>query len=166
VFGFRAPGANTDGGVQDGPYWDALAAFAADDTYYRVPDTANLVCSPIIAEAANAKTQEQAAKKLDTPEEPATWYFTLTETTVTASPDEKSATIGRVGKVALPVFSAHPPQEGDAPSKPTHLQVLLPSGKTGWIPFAAARPMVSNRLCYSKAAGGEWKIVVYDQNEE
>jgi hypothetical protein len=29
VFGFRQQGKDTDGGVENGPYWDALAAFAA-----------------------------------------------------------------------------------------------------------------------------------------
>ena len=48
---------------------------------------------------------------------------------------------------------------------PTHLQVLLPSGKTGWIPASVVRPMDSDRLCYAKTADGAWKIAAFDQSE-
>jgi len=46
VFGFRKDGAEKDGGVDDGPFWDSLAAFAADGTYYRASEGGNLVCGP------------------------------------------------------------------------------------------------------------------------
>lgn len=163
VFGFRAAGATTDGGVDDGPFWDGLAAFAADGTFYQDPDIANLVCSPIFAEASDEDTFDQADKKVESPDDATTWYFTLAETVVTSSPDARASTITKVGTVALPLLSIHPAQEGKAPPPPTHLEVLLPSGKSGWIPYAAARPMVSNRLCYAKTAAGKWVIVLLDE---
>ena len=163
VFGFRAVGKDADGGVDGGPFWDGLAAFAADGTFYKAPDAGNLVCGPISAEVSNEKNLEAARKKIDTDEEPAAWYFTLGDTTVTATPDDKAAAVAKVGKVALPVLGVHPPQDG---AKPTHIEVLLPSGKSGWIAAAAARPLVSNRLCYAKTASGDWKIVALDQNED
>ena len=49
VFGFRAFGKDEDGGVDNGPYWEALAAFAGDSTYYAATDAGNLVCGPIAA---------------------------------------------------------------------------------------------------------------------
>ncbi len=61
------------------------------------------------------------------------------------------------------MLGVHPDQKD---AKPTHLEVLLPSGKSGWIPAAAARPLVSSRLCYSKTRAGEWKITLFDQNED
>ena len=47
----------------------------------------------------------------------------------------------------------------------THLQVLLPSGKTGWIPATAGLPLVTDRLCYAVTADGDWKIAAFDQAE-
>jgi hypothetical protein len=44
--------------------------------------------------------------------------------------------------------------------------VLMPNGKSGWIPISAARALTTERLCYARTAKGEWKIVAYDQPEE
>jgi hypothetical protein len=43
---------------------------------------------------------------------------------------------------------------------------LLPSGKSGWIPVAAARPLITNRLCYAKTPNGDWKIASIDQADQ
>ena len=163
VFGFRAPGSTIDGGVDKGPFWNDLDSFAADGTFYKDANVNNLICSPSLAEANDEDTFEEAGKKVETPDDPTIWYFILAETVVTASPDQRAATVGKVGKVALPLLSMHPAQEGNAPPPPTHLEVLLPSGKNGWIPISAARPMVSNRLCYAKTSTGKWTIVLFDE---
>ena len=162
VFGFRAPGSTTDGGVDKGPFWDDLASFAADGTFYKNPNIKNLVCSPMLAEASDEDTFKDAQKKVETPDNPTIWYFTLAETVVTDSPDQKGGTLGKVGKVAMPLLSMYPAQEGNAPPPPTHLEVLLPSGKNGWIPISATRPMVSNTICYAKTSSGKWSIVLFD----
>lgn len=163
VFGFRAPGAATDGGVENGPFWDDLGFFASDATFYKDANFANLICGPMLAEASDEDTFEEAGDKVDTPDDPTVWYFTLAETTVKASPDPKAATVGKVGTVALPLISMHPAQEGDAPPPPTQIEVLLPSGRTGWVPISAARPMVSNRLCYAKTSEGKWTVVMFSE---
>jgi hypothetical protein len=163
VFGFRAPGATTDGGVDNGPFWDDLRYFAADGTFYKDANVSNLICSPMLADVSDEDTFDEAGNKVDTADDSTVWYITLAETTVTASPDPKAAVIGKVGTIALPLLSMHPAQEGNAPPPPTHLEVLLPSGKSGWIPVSAARPMVSNRLCYAKTSAGKWAIVLFDE---
>jgi hypothetical protein len=86
------------------------------------------------------------------------WYFTKAETTATAGPGTGAA-VGKVGTVALPILRTHPP---DA-QKPTHLEVLLPSGKSGWIPASAARSFVTESLCYAQTSKGDWKIAAFDQ---
>lgn len=164
VFGFRAAGSDTDGGVEDGPYWDALAAFASDPTYYRATDSGNLVCGPIAADIADQAMFEQADRKISTEDEPAEWYFTLTSTDVAKSPTETGPPIAKIGAIAVPILSSYPePQEGQPPPQPTHLEILLPSGQSGWIPAAAARPLSTARLCYAKTPSGDWKIAALDQ---
>jgi hypothetical protein len=164
VFGFRALGNDVDGGVKDGPYWDALEALAGDATYYAATEAGNLICGPISADVVDEKIFEQARQKIESGDEGADWYFTLAETNIMKAPDDTGAPIGKVSTVALPMLSLYPPvREGQPALRPTHLEVLLPSGKTGWIPAAAVRPLVTNRLCYAKTPGGDWKIASVDQ---
>jgi hypothetical protein len=47
AFGFRALGEGVDGGVDDGPYWDVLTAFAEEPSFYIANDAGTLVCGPI-----------------------------------------------------------------------------------------------------------------------
>jgi hypothetical protein len=166
VFGFRPEGADADGPVENGPFWDALAAFADDGTYYQDQEAGNLVCGPTTANAVDEDVMEQARKKLEVGEETVDWYFTLAPTPVAKAPNDSGAPVAKVGVVVLPALSVYPKVEEGKPAVPaTHLEVLLPNGKTGWVPANAVRPWDSERLCYSKTAKGEWKISAYDQLE-
>jgi hypothetical protein len=50
AFGFRALGEDVDGGVDGGPYWDMLIAFAEEPSFYSANDTGGtLVCGPMAA---------------------------------------------------------------------------------------------------------------------
>ncbi len=51
------------------------------------------------------------------------------------------------------------------PRPSTHFEVLLPSGRSGWILVSAVRPLVTDRLCYAKNPNGDWRIAIYDQAE-
>jgi len=167
VFGFRALGKDVDGGVDDGPYWDALAAFAGDPTYYPATDAGNLVCGPMGANIVDEDVFEQARNKIETGEAAADWYFTLAGTDVAKAPGDTGAPVARVGTVALPVLSFYPStKEGQPAPVATHVEVLLPSGKTGWIAAAAMRPLLTDRLCYARTASGDWKIAAIDQAEQ
>ena len=73
---------------------------------------------------------------------------------------------GRRWLVALPLIGFYPPEkEGAPPPPPTHFEVLLPSGRTGWVPVAAVRPLETDHLCYARTPAGEWKIAAFDQAE-
>ncbi len=165
VFGFRAPGKDADGKVENGPFWDMLRAFAADGTYSESGDTGNLVCGPAAAEVINKDVFDQARKKVESIYDEAEWYFPLTETEVTKSPKDRGPPIVKIDSVALPVLNAYPTTEGSDPTTATHLQVLLPSGQSGWVLASAVRPLVTGRLCYAKAPDGNWRIAVYDEGE-
>lgn len=166
AFGFRAPPGNRAASAAVRPYWGALEAFAAESTFYKVPETENMVCGPTVAGAADPLLFELVNEKVQSGDDPVIWYFTLAETMVTARPEANATSVSKVGRVALPLLDVHPPQQGNAPVEATHLEVLLPSGRSGWVPLSAVRPMASNRLCYAKTPKGEWKIVYFDQNEE
>lgn len=165
VFGFRAPGKDADGGVENGPFWDMLRAFAADGTYSESGNTGNLVCGPAAAEVIDKAVFEQARKKVEAIYDEAEWYFPLTKTDVTKSPNDTAPPIVKIDSVALPVLNAYPATEGNNPTPATHLQVLLPSGQSGWVPVSAVRPLVTGRLCYAKTPNSNWRIAVYDEGE-
>jgi hypothetical protein len=167
VFGFRWLGKDVDGGVADGPFWSALAAFAQDKTYYKATDSGNLICGPIRANVANEDVFEQASKKIaPADDDQIEWYFTLGDTSVAKAPGDSGPPVGKVGKVALPVLGTAPAAKpGEPAPPPAFLEVLLPSGKTGWIPASAAKQLAAEHLCYAKTVSGEWKIVAYDQPE-
>ena len=161
VFGFRLLGKDADGDVENGPFWDALAVFANDNTYSQAADSRNLVCSPTTASIVDEGVFEQARLRIETPEQGADWYFALRSTPVTKAPDDVGAPVSTLGVEAVPVLRTHPESDG----KPTHYEVLLPSGRVGWIPASAVRPFQADRLCYALTAKGEWKIAIYDSAE-
>lgn len=165
VFGFRSPGKDADGGVENGPFWDMLEAFAADGTYSESGDTGNLVCGPVAAEVIDTHVFEQARKKVEASYDEAEWYFPLMKTDVTTSPNDTSPSIAKIEGMAVPVLDAYPTTEGGHPKPATHLQVLLPSGQSGWVLVSAVRPLVTGRLCYAKTQHGNWRIAVYDEGE-
>ena len=166
VFGFRPPGADEDGPVENGPFWDLLAGFANDGTYYQDTQAGNLVCGPISANAVDDNVLEQARKKLEVGEEVADWYFTLAPTAVAKAPNDSGPPVAKVGIVALPALSLFPAAQEGKPAAPvTHVEVLLPNGKSGWLPASTVRLFDSERLCYAKTAKGDWKIAAYDQLE-
>lgn len=163
VFGFRQFGKRVDGGVADGPFWDTLAAFAANTTFD--PSSETLVCGPIQATIVDDGAFESAKKTIGA-DDSVDWYFTVADTSVTAARTGGGSPIGRANQIALPVVDVYPQVlEGQSGPPTTHLKVLLPSGKSGWIPISAAIPLNADRLCYAHLPSGEWKIALFDQAE-
>jgi hypothetical protein len=167
VFGFRQPGKDTDGGVEGGPYWDELAQFAADASFYSASDKTSMICGPLLAEVADAGVFEDAQNRIAIGDDAGTWFFVTGDTPVAKTPGDTGAPIGRLNKAAFPVIESLPPaKDGVLPPSPTHYEVLMPSGISGWVAAGTARPLTSNRLCYAKTAGGQWAIVGFDQGED
>jgi predicted DCC family thiol-disulfide oxidoreductase YuxK len=163
VFGFRQHGRDVDGGVANGPYWDALAQLTVEAAFYSASDKVGLICGPLLAEAADAAALERAQQTLAIDDDSGTWVFTAGDVPVVKAPGDTGAPLARLGKVALPVTGTYPPASGATPS---HYEVLLPSGATGWIAASDAQPLVSDRLCYARTRDGAWSIAVFDQGED
>ena len=96
------------------------------------------------------------------------WYFVAGDTPVAKAPGDTGAPIGqaREGRRSRSSVMHPPATNGAAAPVPTHYEVLLPSGTTGWIAARAARPLAGNRLCYAKAQDGRWTIVNFDQGQD
>ncbi len=167
AFGFREAGKTADGPTDIGPQWNLLALFAADPSLSQDPGSP-MVCGPVTAKAVDEKILEQALEKVDEEDDPSEWIYFVDEVTLSGSPAGGSS-VGKFANTALPVVSIYPvPQETKPPAEPkppTHFELLLPTGKTGWVSVDMARPLFIDRLCYAKIASGEWKIAGFDQSD-
>jgi hypothetical protein len=164
AFGFRAPGRDADGTTDIGPQWELLSFFATDPVLTQEKG-ASLVCGTTTAKVADMGALDGAFNRIDEANELSEWVYFVGELELTAEPGG-SASVAKVKSLALPIFGVHPPaKEGAAtPSAPTHFELMLPSGKTGWTPVDKVRPLFVDRLCFTKL-GNEWKIAAYDQAE-
>jgi hypothetical protein len=161
AFGFRAFGKDADGDTDGGPQWELIADFAAEKNFARGRD-ANSACGPALP-VPDAKAFERATALIEEPDQPAEWIYSIAELTLTASPDG-GAVVGKAAAAALPVVGTSPPIRPGGPP-PVHLELLLPSGKSGWTPVGAVKPLVADQLCFARQANGEWRISAYDQGE-
>lgn len=165
AFGFRAFGKDSDGGVEDGPYWETLAQLANPGSFYKAEYHANFVCGPNRVWAADDTLFDQARSKIATKDDNGEWYAIPGEAVVTTAPTAGQP-ITKISKVAVPVLSYYPKAVAGQPEPiATHLEVPLPSGKSGFIPISMARPLFAARLCFAKNAEGMWKIASVNQVE-
>jgi hypothetical protein len=164
AFGFRAPGRDADGTTDIGPQWELLAFFATDPVLTREKDSP-LVCGTTTAKVSDMGALDAAFNRIDEENDLSEWIYFVGDLELTAEPGS-GASIARVSSLALPIVGLHPnAKEGSAaPAAPTHFELLLPSGKTGWMAVERARPLFVDRLCFAKL-GTEWKIAAYEQAE-
>lgn len=164
VFGFRAAGKNEDGGVDNGPYWDMLAGFLEDATFYKLSELTAEVCGPMQVEVADEGQFQAAQKKIKSGDDTGEWFAIATETAVAKAPNDTGAPVAKVSRIAVPLLNTFPTAKQNEPEpKATHAEILLPSGKTGWVPISALRSFDHDRLCFSPTAEGRWRIVGYDE---
>ena len=161
AFGFRPFGKDADGDTDLGPQWALLADFAAEKNLAQGRD-AGTACGPALP-IPDAKAFERASALIEDPEQPAEWVYSMPELTLTARPGG-GAIVGKSAGAALPVGGASPPLRPGGPP-PVHLELLLPSGKSGWAAVGAVKPLVADQLCFAKQANGDWKISAYDQGD-
>jgi hypothetical protein len=153
-----------DGPTGIGPQWDLLGYLANDTALTQEPDSP-LVCGTATAKLIDVKILDQASRRLDEPDDPAEWVYAPGDLRLTERPGG-GPTVATVKNLALPVANAHPPAKpGEPPSVPyTHIELLLPNGRSGWAPIGKLRPVFADRFCYAQS-GGEWRIAAYEQAE-
>jgi hypothetical protein len=105
-------------------------------------DAGTLVCGPMTAEVADDNAFEEARRKIDAINEPVEWYFTIRCRDARRHGARRQRHPGRQGRDNCDaLIGFYPPEREGAPPPPTHYEVLLPSGRTGWVPVTAVRPL-------------------------
>ena len=161
AFGFRVAGRDADGPTEIGPQWGLLEFFARDETLTQEAGSP-LVCGSTLAKVTNSATLEIALNRVDEENDLSEWVYMIDDTALTSNPTG-GTTVARARNAAMPIVSVHPaPVEGKATPAPTHFELLLPSGRTGWAPVKDLRPLFVDRVCFSKI-GEDWRISLYDQ---
>jgi hypothetical protein len=144
--------------------WETLDDIASEPALFSMEENPGVLCGPRGAEPVDDAAMDQAIQKIESEDENSEWYYSLGEITLTEKPGG-GGPVATVSKLAMPVAATNPPTQalGNNPL-PTHYQLLLPSGKTGWVDVKAVEPLALDKLCYGKGADGAWKIVGYEQN--
>jgi hypothetical protein len=161
AFGFRGVGRDTDGPTDIGPQWGLLEFFAKDETLTQEAGSP-LVCGSALAKVTDSANLEVAINRVDEGNDLSEWVYMIEDTALTSAP-AGGTTVARARNAAMPIVSVHPaPVEGKPKPAPTHFELLLPSGRTGWAPVKDLHPLFVDRVCFAKS-GEDWRIALYDQ---
>ena len=131
--------------------WEMLGEASADPTGMPFPDRKDTICAPADP-TFNPQEFETLVKSTGTDE--GDWaYPTQPGLEVRSGPQPNAAVVEKLGLHFVRVMEDNAPSNQQSPM----LQVVTPSGKTGFVPAEALSPLGNDQLCYSKEAGG-WKI--------
>lgn len=162
AFGFRQHGKSEDSGSA-GAFWILLDDAASDTSLTPRDDNPEIACGPAVANVVDEDVRDRANDDLAGEEGSLEWVYTLKEIALTEKPTG-GGTVAKVANIAMPVVSRYPAPKAGENLPTSFYEVLLPSGKTGWIDADGVDPIGVDRICYGKDKSGAWKIVGYEQN--
>ncbi|MFN3657480.1 MAG: hypothetical protein ACK4UO_09535 [Pseudolabrys sp.] len=138
---------------KDGVGWDMLAGYAEEPTASPMPGRANTLCAP-----ADPTFDDKAFEALlnDTQTDFSEWGYPVTgDVEVRSAPQANAPVIGKLGSAFVRVLP-----EAASASPPSLMRIVMPDGKTGYVPVDTLAPIGGDRLCYAKE-GNAWKIGGY-----
>ncbi len=95
----------------------------------------------------------------ETDTDPAEWVYPLADgVEVRQAAQASAAVVEKLGLHFIRVLMTENPASSD--QMPEFVQVVTPSGKTGYVAVDQILPLGGEQLCYVKDAGG-WKIAGY-----
>jgi hypothetical protein len=137
----------------DGSGWETLAEAVGETSFATLPDRKGVVCAPA-APVFDEDALEELVKSTGT--ELRDWgYPDKPGVEVRASAQPNAPVIDRLGMYLVRVLPE--------PS-PSHVRVVTPSGKTGFVDADDMTMVGNDQICYRKDGGG-WKIAGYVTDE-
>jgi hypothetical protein len=162
AFGFREFG-KTEDSDPAGAFWVLLDEAGSDNNLTPQDNNPEIACGPATASVVDEDAWDQATEEIAGEEGSLEWVYTLKEIALTEKPTG-GGTVAKVSGIAMPVVSRYPAPKAGENLPTSFYEVLLPSGKSGWIDADGVDPLAIDRICYGKDKTGAWKIVGYEQN--
>jgi len=144
-----------DSADDPGGGWEAIAIYAEDPTAFALSDRPGVVCSP-----ADPSFNEDAFQALldSTKTDVGDWvYPAASGVELRAAPRPDAAATEKVGLNFVRVIASDAPPDAANPAAADYLNVMLPSGKTGFVKIDGIASLSASQLCYIKDDGA-WKI--------
>jgi hypothetical protein len=146
-------------GREIGDTWERLAAIAAERAVSRHETRRGLVCAPgepIYNRAALDRLYDATnTDGLD-------WAYPRAASTPVRIVPQPNAALMDTLKLHFVRTLGHSGPENDPDPLANHwAQVVMPSGKTGYVPPASLTTLLVERLCFGKDARGRWRTAGY-----
>jgi hypothetical protein len=135
--------------------WDAIGGYAVERTGMNDPQHPGVICAP-----GEPTFDEKAADELAnaTKTDAADWaYPTRDGIEVRSAANASAPVIDKLGLYLVRVLADDSPANTVMAS---HVKVMTPGGKVGFVPIDLVLPLIGEQMCYIKDAGG-WKIAGY-----
>jgi hypothetical protein len=142
----------------DGPNaygWDAIAGYAVERTAMKDPQRPNVICAPG-EPGFDDKAADELAKATKT--DSSDWAYPTKDGIEVRSAANATAPV--IEKLGLYLVRILPDDSPANTVMASHVKVMTPAGKIGFVPIDVVLPLIGEQMCYIKEAGG-WRIAGY-----
>jgi len=135
--------------------WEVIAIYAEDPTAFPLSDKPGVICGP-----ADPNFDENAFQALleSTKTDISDWLYPIANgVEMRAAPRANAAVAEKVGLTFIRVMGSDAPPDAANSSESEYINVMLPSGKTGFVKLQDLASLSISQICYIKD-GEAWKI--------
>jgi hypothetical protein len=133
--------------------WEVIAIYAEDPTAFQLSDKPGVICGP-----ADPNFDENAFQALleSTKTDISDWVYPIaTGVEMRAAPRANAAVVEKVGLTFIRAMPSDAPP--DSANESEYINVMLPSGKAGFVRLQDLASLSISQICYVKD-GEAWKI--------
>ena len=133
--------------------WEVIAIYAEDPTAFQLSDKPGAICGP-----ADPNFDENAFQALleSTKTDISDWVYPIaTGVEMRAAPRANAAVVEKVGLTFIRAMPSDAPP--DSANESEYINVMLPSGKAGFVRLQDLASLSISQICYVKD-GEAWKI--------
>jgi len=135
--------------------WEVIAIYAEDPTAFQLSDKPGAICGP-----ADPNFDENAFQALleSTKTDISDWVYPIANgAEMRAAPRANAAVVEKVGLTFIRAMPSDAPPDSANANESEYINVMLPSGKTGFVRLQDLASLSISQICYIKD-GDVWKI--------
>jgi hypothetical protein len=144
-----------DNGEDADGAWEVIAIYAEDPTAFQLSDKSGVICGP-----ADPNFDENAFQALleSTKTDISDWLYPIANgVEMRAAPRANAAVAEKVGLTFVRAMPSDAPPDAANSDESEYINVMLPSGKTGFVRLQDLASLSISQICYIKD-GEAWKI--------